>query len=96
VTDTLSADLNYLGNLWSSSGTYGESGGVITWTGSVGSALPVTITYGVTVSALLVDPQAISNTVLIDDGDGNVLQRWASVIVNAHSSYLPLVLKEGP
>jgi uncharacterized repeat protein (TIGR01451 family) len=96
VTDTLPADLHYLGNLWASSGSYGESGGVITWTGSVGSAVPVTITYGVTVAVHLADPQVVSNTALIDDGDGNVLQRQAMVIVNAHSVWLPLVLREVP
>ncbi len=93
VTDTLPAEVHYLGNLWASSGGYGEAGGVITWTGTVPAAVPVTITFGVTVSEQITTPQAIASTVLIDDGLGNVLERPAVVIANGHPVYLPLVLR---
>ena len=96
VTDTLPSDVQYAGVLWASTGSWGESGGVITWTGSVDSALPVSITYGVTVGTHVVDPQVISNTAVIDDGSGNILARHALVIANGDAVYLPLVLKEGP
>ena len=93
VTDTLPANVHYLGNLWASSGSYGEASGTITWAGDVSAAAPVTITFGVTVSEQLTTPQAIPNTVLIDDGLGNVWQRQAVVIANGYPAYLPLVLK---
>jgi len=93
VTDTLPAEVHYLGNLWASSGGYGEADGVITWTGTVPAAVPVTITFGVTVSEQITTPQAIASTVLIDDGLGNVLERPAVVIANGHPVYLPLILR---
>lgn len=103
VTDTLPAEVHYLGNLWASAGSYGEandgSGGpgrsVITWTGTVSAAVPITITFGVTVSEHLTTPQAILNTALIDDGLGNVKQRQATVIANGYATYLPLIQKGG-
>jgi uncharacterized repeat protein (TIGR01451 family) len=101
VTDTLPVEVNYLGNLWASSGSYGEAGGgsgepgrtVITWTGAVPAAVPVTITYGVTVSEQITTPQAIASSALIDDGLGNVWSRQAVVIANGYPIYLPLVEK---
>jgi uncharacterized repeat protein (TIGR01451 family) len=94
VTDTLPAQVHYLGNLWAGSGSYGEAGGVITWTGTVPAAVPVTITYGVTVSAQLTTPQAIVNAAQIDDGLGNVWQRQAIAIANGYGVYLPLTVRE--
>jgi len=93
VTATLSTDVHYLGNLWASSGSYGEAGGVITWTGAVSAAVPITITYGVTVSLQITTPAVILNAVMIDDGLGNVWQRPAIAIANGHAIYLPLVLR---
>jgi len=81
VTDTLPAEVYYLGNVWASSGSYGEAGGVITWTGTVPTAVPITITFGVTVSQQITMPYAIPNTVLIDDGLGNAL-------------YLPIIQRQ--
>lgn len=93
VTDTLPTGVNYLGNLWASSGAYGESGGVITWTGTVSGDGPVTIRYGVTVNSSLADPTVLVNTALIDDGRGSVLSRQALVIVNGLATYLPIIQK---
>ena len=45
LTDTLPAGLTYLGGLAASSGSTGQSGGVITWTGSVPVGASVTITF---------------------------------------------------
>jgi uncharacterized repeat protein (TIGR01451 family) len=91
VTDTLPAEVYYLGNVWCSAGSCTEASGVVTWTGDVLAGEPVTITYGVTVSAEISTPRAIVNTALIDDGLGNVWQRQAVAIVNGHAIYLPLV-----
>jgi uncharacterized repeat protein (TIGR01451 family) len=93
VTDTLPVEVHYLGDLWASSGGYGEAGGVITWTGSVPAVEPITITFGVTVGGQIDGPQAIVNTAQIDDGVGNVWERQAVVIVNGYSTYLPLALR---
>jgi uncharacterized repeat protein (TIGR01451 family) len=93
VTDTLPSEMTYVGNLWASAGSYGQSGGVITWTGPVLMNLPITLTFGVTVSAQLATPHAIFNTAKIDDGLGNVLQRQVVVIVNGLAVYLPILVK---
>jgi hypothetical protein len=85
--------MHYLGNLRALAGNYGQSGGVITWTGSVLTGALVTITFGVTVSAQLATPHAIFNTAKIDDGLGNVLQRQVVVIVNGLAIYLPILVK---
>jgi uncharacterized repeat protein (TIGR01451 family) len=91
VTDTLTAEVHYLGNLWASSGSYGEAGGVITWTGEVPAAAPVTITFGVTISEQITTPHVIANTALIDDGLGNVWSRQAVVIANGYPVFLPVI-----
>jgi uncharacterized repeat protein (TIGR01451 family) len=91
VTDTLPAGVNYGGDLWASSGSYGEGGGVITWAGTVTAAVPVTITFGVTVSERVTTPQAIVNRALIDDGLGKVWARQATVVANGYATHLPVV-----
>ena len=91
VTDTLPAEVHSLGNLWASAGTYSEDNGVITWSGDVLAATPITITFGVTISEQITTPQIILNTALIDDGLGNVLPRQAMVIVNGDAVYLPVI-----
>ena len=94
LTDTLPAEVNYLNNLWASAGSYSESGGVITWTGEVTAGIPVTITYGVTVSPEINSLQAIYNFVQFDDGSRPVWSRQAMALVNGIPTFLPLVVKE--
>lgn len=93
MTDTLPSGVSYLGNLWASSGSYADIGGVITWNGSVSARQPVTITFGVTIGLGIVQPTYIGNVALIDDGAGNLWQRSAAVIVNGYAIYLPLVMR---
>jgi uncharacterized repeat protein (TIGR01451 family) len=93
VTDTLPPEVNYLGNVWASDGRYGEASGVITWTGGVSTGIPVTITFGVTISQQITTPYAIANTAQVDDGLGHVLQRDAVAIANGYALYLPLISK---
>jgi uncharacterized repeat protein (TIGR01451 family) len=93
VTSTLPTEVKYLGNLWASAGSYGEAGGTITWTGIVSTAIPVTITYGVTVSEQITMPHVIRTTVWIDDGQGTVWQRPATVVANGFATYLPLIFR---
>ncbi|MBN1979781.1 MAG: VCBS repeat-containing protein [Anaerolineae bacterium] len=94
ITSTLPAEVTYLGDLSASSGSYGEAGGVITWTGAVEAGAPVTITYSATVDGGLTDPTAIVNPVLIDDGLGNVDERSAVAIANGLIVHLPLVRRD--
>jgi uncharacterized repeat protein (TIGR01451 family) len=93
VTDTLPAEVHYLGDLWASSGTYGEAGGTITWTGKVQAALPVTIVYHTAVDGALTAPKAFANRALLDDGLGNVWERRAVAIANGYALYLPLTYR---
>jgi uncharacterized repeat protein (TIGR01451 family) len=93
LTDTLPVEVDYLGDLWASSGSYGQSGGVITWAGGVTGGVPVTITFGVSVKAQVKAPQVIRNTAFVDDGQGNVWQRQATVIANGLPAYLPIVTR---
>jgi uncharacterized repeat protein (TIGR01451 family) len=93
VTDTLSADVTYAGDLSASSGTYGEAGGVITWSGSVGPATPVTISFSAVVEAQVTMPLPILNTAWIEDSWGHEWVRQATVIANGQGNYLPLASK---
>jgi uncharacterized repeat protein (TIGR01451 family) len=93
VTDTLPVEVYYLGDLWASAGSYGEAGGVITWTGDVLANWLVTITFGVTVSEQITGPHAIVNTALIDDGRGSIWERRSAMVVNGYAIYLPLLHK---
>jgi uncharacterized repeat protein (TIGR01451 family) len=93
VTDTLPVEVYYLGDLWASAGSYGEAGGVITWTGDVLANWLVTMTFGVTVSEQITGPHAIVNTALIDDGRGSIWERRSAMVVNGYAIYLPLLHK---
>lgn len=52
---------------------------------------PVTITFSATISETLSEPEAIVTMLSIDDGEGTVWQRQATVIVNGHALYLPVI-----
>jgi uncharacterized repeat protein (TIGR01451 family) len=91
VTSTLPADVTYQGDLWASSGSYAESGGLITWSGAVVTGSPVTITYSAIVDPGITAPVLLVNPVLIDDGQGNQLQRNAVAYVNSFGVCLPFI-----
>jgi len=93
LTNTLPLSLTFVRPLTASAGSYGERGGVITWTGSVPASPPVTLTYGAQVTTTIARPYALPNTLQLDDGLGNVMERSAPVIVNGLRLYLPLILK---
>jgi hypothetical protein len=46
-----------------------------------------------TTSSAITWPTLVLNTVLINDGAGNVLTRMAGVVVNGYGVYLPIVRK---
>jgi uncharacterized repeat protein (TIGR01451 family) len=91
VTSTLPAEVTYAGNLWASSGSFGRAGGVITWTGSVATGVPVTVTYGAVVNGEITSAEVLVNPVLLDDGQGNVEEHYAVAIANGFAVYLPLL-----
>ncbi len=94
LTDTLPASAQYQGDLWASSGNPNYAGGNITWNGAVDSDTPVTITFSVAVAVqTLTIPTTITNTVRINDGQGNVLRRRVAAVLNGYEVYLPLVMK---
>jgi hypothetical protein len=92
MTDTLPANAMLLtGTLAASSGSVAVSPGAITWHGPVSAATPITITYVMTVSGVIVQPAAIINTALLDDGLGRVQPRTAVAFVNGLQAFLPLI-----
>ncbi len=91
LTDVLPPTTSYAGQLTASSGTAGESGGVITWEGDVPASAPVTIQFDITLDTGQTAPHLVTNTALIDDGLGNVLHRQAVISVNGYVSFLPQV-----
>ncbi len=94
MTDTLPTEVHSLSNLSATAGALGVSGGEITWMGTVSGSVPVLITYNVILDAGVTDPQVVRNTMLIDDGLGNVYQRQATAIANGYTVHLPVVNKD--
>ncbi|CAG0927412.1 hypothetical protein TFLX_00448 [Thermoflexales bacterium] len=94
LTDTLPNNAYLVnGSLAASSGTWGLSGNVVTWTGAVSLTRRVTLTYVMTTSHEITLPTAILNTALIHDGLGNLHTRIAGAIVNGYGTYLPIARK---
>lgn len=91
MTDSLPAQLTFMGGLKASSGAVQESGGVITWNGAVGAGKPVLIEFDVAISQTTVSPQPIVNIAEITDGLGNSWQRQAVTFVNGFALYLPQI-----
>jgi uncharacterized repeat protein (TIGR01451 family) len=93
MTDTLPVKINYSGSLAASSGNPAYASGRVTWTGSLSSAQPVVITFRVTVDNTILTPLIITNTALIDDGLGHVLERSATIIPFGRVLFLPIAEK---
>jgi uncharacterized repeat protein (TIGR01451 family) len=74
LMDPLPPEVAYVpGSLWASSGDYGESGGVVTWTGMLDAVQPVTITFEVTPTAGACIP--VTNTAFFTEGSGTLFQQ---------------------
>ena len=94
VTDALPVSLTYIDDsLTATSGSYGYSSGVITWTGAVDALQVVAITFGAVVSQTAPQGTSITNSAVISGG-GEIITRTATVHV-VTPIYLPLVLKSG-
>jgi hypothetical protein len=59
----------------------------------VAAAEPVSITFSAVVGAHVTDPQVITNTLLLDDGQGNTLRREATAIANGWATFMPVIFK---
>ena len=94
LTNTLSGQVAYAGNLLATSGTPSYASGEVTWSGTVPAGTPVVIQYDVTVNAGVTTPTPIMNTAVLDDGLGNQWNLTALVIANGQAVYLPLVARE--
>ncbi len=93
LTDAIPGSLGYLtGTLTTTLGNVDASHApMLYWSWILSSTPAVTVTYAVTVATPA--SQAITNTVLIDDGRGTVLPRMATVIANGYAIYLPIIQK---
>jgi uncharacterized repeat protein (TIGR01451 family) len=91
LSDALPTGVTFAGGLSATSGAASYAGGMVTWTGAVNPGAPVTIVFNVTIDPGLSAPTAIWNTVQIDDGAGNLLERRTLTIVNAAENFLPFI-----
>lgn len=95
MTDILPTGLEYVaGTLTATSGmawTEHGSSTSIYWEGVLDRAVPVEVAYGARL--ITVEPVALSNVALIDDGQGSVIERTATIIANGHAVYLPMIRK---
>ncbi len=90
-SDTLPPGVAYAGNLLPSSGQAEHNAGTITWAGAVPSNQPVTVQFDVTIDAGNTGVQAITNQVVLEDGQGGQLVRQATLFVNGVAIYLPVI-----
>jgi uncharacterized repeat protein (TIGR01451 family) len=84
MTDTIPLSTTYVaGSLTYPEGTggYNAATGVITWTGTVSPGVQLPIAFQVTVDPAL-EGSAITNTALIDDGAGTLLERTVVAALN--------------
>ncbi|MGW8250296.1 MAG: FG-GAP-like repeat-containing protein [Anaerolineales bacterium] len=91
MTDTLPFQVSYTGGLTASSGSVQQTGGMITWHGTVSAGVPVVIQFDAAIDAGITSPQAIVNRAEISDGLGEILQRQAVTFVGGYLLHLPQV-----
>jgi uncharacterized repeat protein (TIGR01451 family) len=95
LTDTFPVSLIYVeGSLTASAGSWGYSGGVITWTGNIPAGQFTTLTFQATIQPDLSEPHAIVNQALLTDliaAQPAVIR--ATTLVNPYQRYFPLIPK---
>jgi uncharacterized repeat protein (TIGR01451 family) len=96
VSDAVPAGLAYVpGSLAATAGTADDSAApTLHWTGTLTPTPVVTVTYAVTV--ITAAPQALSNTATFATAGAGPLYRTATVVVNGHRTYLPVLVRGGP
>jgi uncharacterized repeat protein (TIGR01451 family) len=101
VTDVVPSGLDYVsGTLHASSGTWDEAfAPTLTWAGVLSPTPTITITYAVTVpyvisgTATLTPSQAITNAAIIAVLGYDPVIRTATIWINPHKVYLPIVMR---
>jgi uncharacterized repeat protein (TIGR01451 family) len=78
-------------SLTATSGRYGYSSGVITWTGSVDAGMAVTLTFETAISRTVPHNAVITNSAVIS-GAGEVITRTATTIAKRWLIHLPTLL----
>jgi uncharacterized repeat protein (TIGR01451 family) len=93
LTDTLPAELVYVsGSAWAGSGgpaVYDTSAHRLTWSGPVPARAMATVRF----AARAAGQGLITNTVLLDDGAGNVIEKQVATVVERCKLFLPLITK---
>jgi len=93
LTDSLSSDLSYIpGTLSASTGDADYVTGSILWNGVFSPTSIVTLTFAVLVEEAA-EPRAIVNCATIDTGEYGVFNPSTTIIADAASLYMPLILK---
>lgn len=92
LTDTLPAEVTFIGPLTYSAGSGGFSSGVITWTGVVFTDTAVTLRWPVQLSSSLPPGTNVANTAVIQTTAGIANSTTAVVTIPA-KVYLPLVIR---
>ncbi len=93
MDDPLPNKLDFVGNLWASSGTINYAGGTVSWHGAVSASTDVVIRFDTIADSGISSPTLILNTANIADGAGHSWQREAAVIVLGIPLFLPMVGK---
>ncbi|MBX3060239.1 MAG: hypothetical protein KF770_27595 [Anaerolineae bacterium] len=92
LTDTLPAEVIFIGPLTYTAGSGGYSSGVITWTGQISTETAVTLTWPVQLHEGLLPGTQVANTAVIETPNGIAPSTTAVVTVPARV-YLPLVVR---
>ncbi len=101
MTDTLPISVTYQGGLAVNVDNaftigYGESNGVITWTGSLGEQGQAAITFNARLTDTLMGGEVITNTAVIT-GAGTLFTRLATTsVITETTLYFPIIFKAVP
>jgi len=96
VTDTLPADVHFIdGSLWSPSGAYSYTAGVITWNGALAANSQISITYQAEVDEQITGSRALINRATLNDHIGQSREVQAVVYVDPFMRYFPFAPMRG-
>ena len=98
MTDNLPAELSYISNTLTitGGGSYGISGNVITWTGSLTESESVMLQFSALITDSLVDSGTITNTVYAVGAGESLSSSVQTSYATAFMVYLPVIFKPLP
>jgi uncharacterized repeat protein (TIGR01451 family) len=96
LTDTMPVGLSYIpGSLTAGAGAWSDlAAPTLTWSGAVTTNQSITVTYAATVTAT--GTVWLRNTITVTPRFFPSISRAASVVVNGHAVYAPLVVRVAP